>query len=349
MGGNSASIGRWRVDGLGPISHKIAAGHDGAGYSPDGRWMLLGAPANDGTDGFTLSLWSADTDQQVAELTTPGIQDVVWLGDGRVATLSEGGRIRVLTPQSGAASDVVIRLDPDYNVIAAIGANRVAFGYADGHVDVFDADTGARTVRLQLVNPFKTFVPPVDQIAASDDGSRIYVTGQGLYEFDATDGHELRRAEGTQATSIAIRANSPLAVGYIDGRIGLLDPTDLTLRRTLPGARGLAWTLRYSADGRLLLAGAIDQTMSMYDVASGQRFGDSVSIGDADADLRPDGREIAVANHDGSGITLWSLDPTTLTKAACQIAGRNLTHAEWDTYLGDLGQYRTTCPEFAPG
>ncbi len=92
MGGNSASIGRWRVDGLGPISHKIAAGHDGAGYSPDGRWMLLGAPANDGTDGFTLSLWTADTDQQVTELTTPGIEDVVWLGDGRVATLSEGGR-----------------------------------------------------------------------------------------------------------------------------------------------------------------------------------------------------------------------------------------------------------------
>jgi WD40 repeat protein len=349
MGNNSASIGRWRVDGSGPISRKIAPGHDYARYSPNGQWMLLEVPPNDRTDGYTPSLWNASTDQQIAELPTHSVAMAVWLGDGRLATLSEGGRLHVVNPQTGVASDAVIKLDPDFNVSAAVGGAHLAFGYGDGHVDVFDADTGARSVRLQLVNPFKTFQPPVNGIAASADGSRIYITGTGLYEFDAVDGHEVRRTEDTQIVSVAVRGGSPIAVGYIDGSIGLLDPADLSLRRTLPGARAVAPTLRYSADGRLLLATAYDNTMSIYDVTTGQRFGDPVSIAATDADLRPDGREVAVPNLDGSGITLWSLDPATMTKAACQIAGRNLTHAEWDTYLGHLGPYRKTCPDFPAG
>lgn len=58
-------------------------------------------------------------------------------------------------------------------------------------------------------------------------------------------------------------------------------------------------SLRYSADGRLLLAKAGDNTMALYDVDTRQRIGDPVSVGEADADLRPDGLEIAVANYEG--------------------------------------------------
>ena len=28
------------------------------------------------------------------------------------------------------------------------------------------------------------------------------------------------------------------------------------------------------------------------------------------------------------------------------VAGRNLTRAEWDTYLGEIDQYRANCPAF---
>ena len=76
--------------------------------------------------------------------------------------------------------------------------------------------------------------------------------------------------------------------------------------------------------------------MALYDVARRQRMGDAIDIGNASVDLRPDGLEIAVANWDHPGVTLWSLDPDTLTDAACHIAGRNLSLTEWDTYIGDL-------------
>ena len=47
-----------------------------------------------------------------------------------------------------------------------------------------------------------------------------------------------------------------------------------------------------------------------------------------------------------SGVGLWSLEPDHWVTAACAIAGRNLTTDEWSTYVGDLGDYQPTCPEY---
>ena len=46
---------------------------------------------------------------------------------------------------------------------------------------------------------------------------------------------------------------------------------------------------------------------------------------------------------------LWDLQPEHWVTAACAIAGRNLTKQEWDTYVGDLGAYEATCPEYPAG
>lgn len=47
-----------------------------------------------------------------------------------------------------------------------------------------------------------------------------------------------------------------------------------------------------------------------------------------------------------NGIVVWDLDPEHWVEPACAIAGRNLTRAEWDQYIGDLAPYRATCPEY---
>jgi hypothetical protein len=59
--------------------------------------------------------------------------------------------------------------------------------------------------------------------------------------------------------------------------------------------------------------------------------------------VRPDGRAVAVT--DRNGVAVWDLAPDRLADAACQLAGRNLTRTEWDSYVGGLGEYRATCPE----
>jgi hypothetical protein len=48
-----------------------------------------------------------------------------------------------------------------------------------------------------------------------------------------------------------------------------------------------------------------------------------------------------------TGVAVWDLDPHHWLGAACAIAGRNLTRAEWNRYLGALRPYHRTCRAFA--
>ena len=126
------------------------------------------------------------------------------------------------------------------------------------------------------------------------------------------------------------------------------DRAELEPIASLPGARGFINTLQLSDDGETLLATSRDQSVSMYDLPTGTRLGDPIRYnapGIYGAFLRPDGKEIAITNH--SGVAIWDLAPDHLQAAACQLAGRNLTPTEWDTYLANLGEPRPTCPGFA--
>jgi len=119
---------------------------------------------------------------------------------------------------------------------------------------------------------------------------------------------------------------------------------------TLPGARGGIDLLQFSADGRVLAAMSADQSVSLYDVPTRTRLGDplpaaAVSSGNGAAQgfLRPDGTTVAINTR--LGVSLWDIDPAHLAKAACTLAGRNLTRTEWTTYLSGLGPYHATCPD----
>ena len=113
----------------------------------------------------------------------------------------------------------------------------------------------------------------------------------------------------------------------------------------LPGARGEINLIQFSDDGRTVLAASNDQTVSLYDLATGLRLGDPIPI-DAPLGyggfLRPDGLQLAVTTR--AGVVTWDLGPEALLGAACQLAGRNLTETEWSAYMSGLGARRETCP-----
>jgi WD40 repeat protein len=66
----------------------------------------------------------------------------------------------------------------------------------------------------------------------------------------------------------------------------------------------------------------------------------------------PDGKTLASGSADKT-IFLWDVDLKSWQARACQLAGRNFTHAEWTQYFGDE-PYHKTCdqwplePEAAP-
>ncbi|MEM7347783.1 MAG: hypothetical protein AAF485_26415, partial [Chloroflexota bacterium] len=42
---------------------------------------------------------------------------------------------------------------------------------------------------------------------------------------------------------------------------------------------------------------------------------------------------------------LWHINYTPWAERSCQIANRNLTEVEWDTFVGNDTPYQLTCPD----
>jgi hypothetical protein len=278
----------------------------------------------------------------VVRTLAPDEVDGRWLDETRFVTLTTSDHVRIHDVEDGTTQDVPGQVDPGWQVVETVGHDRLALGYGggDARVEVYDVGSGEHVSTMQIEDR-----TAVDRMAASADGSLLYVTAFGLYEFDAASGRELHHDADTSIGALAVAADAPVAVGHVDGTITLRDPTDLAIVATLPGFRARPTMLRYDASGRLLLATGADNMMALYDVATRQRLADSIEVSGGEVDLRPDGREIAVAQAQPPGITLWAIDPDTMAAAACVLAGRNLTSSEWDTYMGDLQSYRATCPE----
>ena len=63
------------------------------------------------------------------------------------------------------------------------------------------------------------------------------------------------------------------------------------------------------------------------------------------------GRGADVSAYGGSGPARaqWDLAPARVRTAACSLAGRNLTAAEWHRYLPTAGPRQRTCPRYPRG
>lgn len=89
--------------------------------------------------------------------------------------------------------------------------------------------------------------------------------------------------------------------------------------------------MQFSRDGRILVVTANDQTVSVYDVASGLRLGDPLDSAApliVPGFLRPDGAAVAVTGE--NGIVVWDLDPRRQSpRSAGSLDGSSRT-----TYLG---------------
>ncbi|CAN5759291.1 hypothetical protein BH23ACT4_BH23ACT4_11200 [soil metagenome] len=185
---------------------------------------------------------------------------------------------------------------------------------------------------------------------ATRNGERLVVSTwhDGSAFIDVYDGgtgeHLAGPQEGPLWSAVSLDGT---VVGARGGEITEYDLKTLKPLGTFPGARGEVNTLQFSADGAVLLAGANDQTVSIYDVATRRRIGDvipafSPHIGPRG--LRPDG--MAVAVNQRAGVVIWDIDPDHLAEAACVLAGRNLTQTEWSTYMSAFGDYLATCPQY---
>jgi WD40 repeat protein len=368
FGAAAPVVSRWRVDGSGPVTTHVAEGQvlmDG--FDPSGEKLLV-AGRDELTIGSTdlagFAVWDPATDR-VVDPIDEDLFAAIWAGPDLLAVVYADG--------TSGYYDVAAR-------------RRVDLGVADIRVPVSRAWLSARDTRLYVSRitdsgcEIRTYDPAtrtrvdptitlddgcfhVRSLSATPDGERVVVTAHVLAEADISGERSGDRVttvhDGATGEQIGERLLGLSEVGVTgdllagadsSGDITLYDLATLRPKDELPGARSIVGSLRFSADGTVLLAASFDETVSLYDVASRSRIGEPLPARPPapliPGWLRPDGRAVAVT--DRNGVAIWDITPDHLADAACQLAGRNLTRTEWDTYLASLGEYRATCPELPP-
>jgi hypothetical protein len=168
-----------------------------------------------------------------------------------------------------------------------------------------------------------------------------------LVELDLDTGYDLRHLAGVWRA--AVSAQDTLVTSDSRGGIVVRDQSTLEPVATLAGSRGSLDQLVFDRDGQVLMASGQEELVELYDTATWTRLAEipaAAREGDYEGWLRPDGKAVAINGE--HGVVEWTLDPRKLAAAACEVAGRNMTRAEWATYLPDQ-PYQRTCPDYPAG
>lgn len=350
FGVETPAVTRWRLDGSGPVSARIADGYlaaDRFGYDGDHGLMVARRPAGAtrDIDLVDFAVWDTDADRMLDDIDADirdGIEGMGWAGRGLLVGMDvSAARMRWydLTIRSLVdGPDIGTECD---HLWPTPEGRRAYCGGFDGRVQVVDVD------RRLLIEPPLRVDGEVLSVSETRGGAKVVVTswadrGPQTVVLDGNTGAVLAGPmPGPNLTSVSPQGT---LFGTTAGSITRYDLATLQPLDELAGARGEINTLQFSDDGRLLLATSNDQSAALYDVDTGTRLGDPIPTSAPlvyPAYLRPDGEALAVTDEDG--VVMWDLHPAHLERAACAMAGRNLTPTEWASYLPQLGDYRATC------
>ena len=329
-------LSQWALDGRGAVTRVIARGSTGVGgYGPDGSAVLVS------DDSARVHVWDPRTD--TSRLVLPDDTfDPVWAGidallvnvDGRAGPTLLDATTGELLPSDGVP-------EFSFTELTWTSGRRVHVVEDGAGLVVVDPTTGER-----VSGPFNLDSMPNSVSSLPDDSGLLVTTARdGVFTtrmLDAESGEPV--SPDLVGPEITTLVGDAVVVGAEGSRLLTYAIDDFAVMGSLPSTSAGTRTLQASADGRTLLATGIDGSASLFDLESGLRLGDGIpSAGEVGfaASLRPDGRELAVALADG--MQIWDLDPEAQAEAACRIAGRDLTHAEWDEHLGAIAPYRSTC------
>lgn len=356
------AVSNWRLDGGDAVGRVIAPGMEimGSGYSPSGERLLLrdripGQPWEEHEEAdLEAVVWDIRADRRAAVIEGP-IVDPQWAGEDRiVAFFPEAEAFRIVDVDGGS---VIATLPTTaYNAWTSSSGTRVHVavdreGDADGanvedaeagpsgEIWTYDAGSGER------VEPTIGFDGQLWGIAPSPDGSRLALA---LFDpeavalttsvVDAETGVVVS-PERIPTGSFAMVSDSEVISPLADSRVARFRVDTADQVGTLSGPAGGTNAIVVSGDGETVLMASAAGTATVHDLRSGVRLGDPIQA--EFPKLRPDGAQIAMDVE--GGVLIWEMDADTQFDAVCRIAGRDLSAAEWATYLADRGERRSTC------
>jgi WD40 repeat protein len=261
-------------------------------FSPD-RQRLASA-----SEDQTVKVWDAHTGQEIHSLRghTGTVWSVTFSCDGqRLVSGSADKTIRVWDAQTGqeirtlkghTAAVRSVAFSPD--------SKRLASASADGSVKVWDAQTGQETPTL------KGHTGSVRSVAFSRDGKRMVSGGGDLFKAGEIKVSDAQTGENIlylpmNLSWVYSMAFSPMAAFF---------STTAALRPQ--GVRGTVTSVVFSPDGKRLASGSRDQTVKVWDAATGQQtltlYGHTGGV--YSVAFSPDGQRLASGSEDQT-VKVW--------------------------------------------
>jgi WD40 repeat protein len=167
----------------------------------------------------------------------------------------------------------------------------------------------------------------------SDDTSSVHWR---VIDVSTGDVHSDGEVDVGAYAATASPDGSSVAVAGHPGEIVTTDLSTGAVHRSDGLGSEVLW-LDYSDDGKLLVSGADDGGVSLWDASTLELLGtvrpphrgDPVPAG---AQFIGDSHDVAIASYDGT-VYRWETDVERAIDFACQMAGRDLTEEEWEAFL----------------
>jgi WD40 repeat protein len=278
-------------------------------WRPDGRRYVGYRCSDDTCSTSSATVVDSSTGELVRERELPGVVfAMAYVDEGRTLLVGTDERTTVVDAETLRSDGKALHVSG--HIVTPIGDGSTAM------VQKYSAD--GTSVRWRVI--------------AVDTGEVLSVGALGL----------------SVSASVASPDGSAVAMAGETGEIVTIDVLTGDARRRSTGLGAKVLWLDYSEDGELLVSAAEDGGVSLWDATTLDLLGTVYPphLGDpapADAQFVGDSHDVAIASYDGR-VYRWQTDRDRALAFACQMAGRDLTHEEWQQFL-PAQPYRSVCPD----
>jgi len=306
-------------------------------FSPDSRLLATGSADH------TARLVDTARGTEVLRIPHNGaVRSIAFSADGRfLATGSADHTARLVDTARGTE---VLRIPHDgevYGVDVSADGRFLATGSADRTARLVDTARGTEVLRIPHDGA-------VESVAISPDG-RFLATGSednSARLIAIPSGRVVARvAHGGAVGSVAISPDGRfLATGSEDNLARLIamdHPSGRVVARIQHS--GAVRSVAISPNGRFLATGSADHMAQLIEIPS-RRVVARLAHGGPVSPVfySPDGRFLATGSVDNTARLVWA-DPQHLFDLLCAKAGRNLSQADWDSFIDTGESWRPTC------